>query len=91
MDLGPDLFAYGVLLVPEDLATGERRPVVVCQHGLEGRPQVVVHPKEDTEFYHSYGARLADLGFIVYAPQNPYIGGDNFRLLQFRGIGRRQD
>ena len=25
--------------VPKDLKPGEKRPVVVCQHGLEGRPQ----------------------------------------------------
>ena len=38
LDLYPDVFAYGVLLVPKDLKPGEKRPVVVCQHGLEGRP-----------------------------------------------------
>ena len=42
LDVYPDVFAYGVLLVPKDLKPGERRPVVVCQHGLEGRPQDVV-------------------------------------------------
>jgi len=31
---------------------------------------------------HSFGASLADLGYIVYAPQNPYIGGNTFRQLQ---------
>src|SRR5262249_50291557 len=39
LDVYPDVFAYGILLVPKDLAQGERRPAVVCQHGLEGRPQ----------------------------------------------------
>jgi len=82
LDLYPDVFAYGVLLVPKDLKPGEKRPVVVCQHGLEGRPQDVVNPKMKTRAYHSYGAQLADLGYIVYAPQNPYIGKDDFRVLQ---------
>jgi hypothetical protein len=68
--------------VPKDLKPGERRPVVVCQHGLEGRPQDVVNPRESTPYYHSFGAQLADRGFIVYAPQNPYIGQDKFRVLQ---------
>ncbi len=31
--------------------------------------------------YHRYGVRLAEEGFVVYAPQNPYIGLDRFRLL----------
>ena len=76
------MFAYGILLVPTDLKPGERRPVVVCQHGLEGRPQDVVNPKERTKYYNSFGAQLADRGYVVYAPQNPYIGGNNFRQLQ---------
>ena len=82
LDLYPDVYAYGVLLVPKDLKPGEKRPVVVCQHGLEGRPQDVVNPKTKTRAYNSYGAALADLGYIVYAPQNPYIGKDAFRVLQ---------
>jgi dienelactone hydrolase len=82
LDIYPDVFAYGILLLPKDLKPGEKRPVVVCQHGLEGRPTDVCNPKERTKYYNSFGAQLADLGYIVYAPQNPYIGGDKFRVLQ---------
>lgn len=77
----PDLVASGVLLLPKDLEEGERRPVVVCQHGLEGTPDPIVIPGVESP-YNSYGAALADLGYIVYAPQNPYIGQDRFRTLQ---------
>lgn len=76
-----DVFASGVLLLPKDLKPGERRPVVVCQHGLEGTPKPIVDPREKS-VYRSFGAQLADRGYIVYAPQNPYIGGDRFRQLQ---------
>jgi cephalosporin-C deacetylase-like acetyl esterase len=82
LDLYPDVFAYGILLLPKDLKDGEKRPVVVCQHGLEGRPTDVSNPKERTKAYHSFAAQLADRGYIVYAPQNPYIGHDKFRVLQ---------
>jgi dienelactone hydrolase len=82
LDLYPDVFAYGILLLPKDLKPGEKRPVVVCQHGLEGRPADVCNPKEKTRYYNSFGAQLADRGYIVYAPQNPYIGQDKFRVLQ---------
>jgi dienelactone hydrolase len=82
LDLYPDVFAYGILLVPKDLKPGEKRPVVVCQHGLEGRPQDVVNPTKKTPYYNSFGAQLADRGYIVYAPQNSYIGQDKFRVLQ---------
>jgi dienelactone hydrolase len=81
LDVYPDVFAYGVLLVPKDLKPGEKRPVVVCQHGLEGRPDDVVDPRRKT-VYNSFGAALADRGYVVYAPQNPYVGGNTFRQLQ---------
>jgi hypothetical protein len=82
LDVWPGVFAYGILLLPKDLKPGERRPVVVCQHGLEGRPQDIADPALDHRAYHRYGVRLAEEGFVVYAPQNPYIGLDRFRLLQ---------
>jgi dienelactone hydrolase len=78
-----DVVASGVLLLPKDLKEGERRPVVVCQHGLEGKPNEVVAPHIKS-VYNSYGAQLADRGYIVFAPQNPYIGVDQFRQLQKR-------
>ena len=77
----PDVVASGVLLLPRDLKPGERRPVVVCQHGLEGTPEPVVDPRIPS-VYNAFGAQLADRGYIVYAPQNPYIGVDRFRTLQ---------
>ena len=85
LDVWPDVFAWGYLLLPKDLKPGERRPVVVCQHGLEGLPADVVtsDPKSGAfRAYQGYAATLADRGFIVYAPHNPYRGGDKFRLLQ---------
>ena len=81
LDVWKDVFAYGILLLPNDLQPGEERPVVVCQHGLEGRPQDTADPRIES-VYHSYAAQLADRGFVVYAPQNPYIGVDAFRVLQ---------
>lgn len=81
LDVWKDVFAYGILLLPNDLEPEEHRPVVVCQHGLEGRPQDTADPKIQS-VYHSYAAQLADRGFITYAPQNPYIGQDAFRVIQ---------
>ena len=53
----------GVLLVPKDLKPGEKRPVVVCQHGLEGRPSDISDPAVNSQYYHQYGLRLAERGF----------------------------
>lgn len=80
-----EVFAYGVLLMPKGMKQGERRPLVVAQHGLEGRPQLLVDPGTDEYSKLTYGAfaaRLAERGYIVYAPQNPYILGDRFRQAQ---------
>jgi dienelactone hydrolase len=82
LDVWPDVFAYGILLLPKDLRSGERRPVVVCQHGLEGRPQDVADPRGVSAYYHRFACQLAERGFITFTPQNPYIGGDRFRVLQ---------
>jgi dienelactone hydrolase len=81
LDVFPDVIAYGILLVPKDLKDGEKRPVVVCQHGLEGRPQHVIG-KESYAYYKAFAAQLAERGFITFAPQNLYIFTDRFRTLQ---------
>ena len=80
LDVFPDVFAYGVLLLPRDLKPGEKRPVVVCQHGLEGRPTDTF--LNDHPAYHDFAAKLCERGFITFAPQNPYIFTDRFRTLQ---------
>jgi dienelactone hydrolase len=82
LDVWPDVFAYGILLVPKELKPGERRAVMVCQHGLEGRPQDVADIHVDSPYYHAFAARLAEKGYVTFSPQNPYIGGDAFRVLQ---------
>ncbi len=82
LDLYPDVIASGILLVPKEIKAGEKRPVVVCQHGLEGRPGDVADPKVDSPYYHRFACRLAEEGFVTFSPQNPYIFGDRFRLLQ---------
>lgn len=85
LDVAPDLIAWGYLLVPKDLAPGERRPVVVCQHGLEGLPADVINQDRGTRAwaaYKAFAARLAERGFVVFAPHNPYRGRDEFRGLQ---------
>ncbi len=85
LDVQPDIFAWGTLLVPKDLKPGERRPVVVCQHGLEGLPEDTItedRSKQAWKYYKGFAAKLCERGFIVYAPHNPYRGGDKFRMLQ---------
>ncbi|MBY0514450.1 MAG: dienelactone hydrolase family protein, partial [Gemmataceae bacterium] len=81
LDVYPDVFAYGILLLPKNLKPGEKRPVVVCQHGLEGTPRSTIDP-EKQPVYAEFSKTLAEQGYIVYAPQNPYYGRNVFRQLQ---------
>lgn len=79
LDVYPHLKAAGIILIPKDLKSGERRPVVVCQHGRDGFPQRLVDSSYTA--YNNTAAKLADRGFIVYAPYNPYRGEDKYRWL----------
>lgn len=80
LDVFDDVIAYGVLLVPKSDQPVVNRPCVVFQHGLEGRPTDTIvgdHPA-----YHDVAARLAEEGYVVFAPQNLYLFQDRFRTLQ---------
>lgn len=78
LDVYPDFFAAGILLIPKDLRQGEKRPVVVCQIGRNGIPQEVI---EGNTSYNDIGTKLADQGFIVYCPYVLYRGEDRYRWL----------
>lgn len=83
LDVMPDIVAGGILLIPSDMKPGEKRPVIVCQHGLEGTPMDTIDPKsKGFRAYKAFSEQLVKLGLIVYAPQNPYRGRDRFRTLQ---------
>jgi len=79
LDVWREVFAWGVLLIPKDIKPGERRPVVVCQHGRRGVPQDVI--EGDNGYYHDFAAKLAERGFITFAPHNLYRGEDRYRYL----------
>ncbi len=83
IDVYPDVIATGILLMPKGIKPGEKRPVVVCQHGLEGTPMDTITTTENGfRYYKAFAAKLAERGFITYAPQNPYRGRDRFRTIQ---------
>ena len=83
IDVYPDVIAAGMLLLPKNLNPAEKRPVVICQHGLEGVPlDTIAESGQAFQYYKSFAAELAKRGLIVYAPQNPYRGGDRFRVIQ---------
>ena len=81
MDVFEDVIAYGLLTLPKGIKAGEKRPVVVCQHGLEGRPQDTIG-ESNFKYYIAFATKLAERGFVTFAPQNLYIFRDRFRTLQ---------
>lgn len=83
LDLGGEEFAWGVLLLPKDLQPGEKRPVVVCQHGRHGVPADVIDTHK--EAYHDFAARLAERGFIVLAPHGLFGLEPLYRQLSREG------
>jgi dienelactone hydrolase len=83
IDVYPDVIAAGILLLPKNMRPTEKRPVVVCQHGLEGVSLDTISRSGDGyPYYKAFASDLAQRGFIVYAPQNPYRGEDRFRVIQ---------
>ncbi len=85
LDVWSDVFAWGWLCLPKDLKEGEKRPVIVCQHGLEGIPEDTITTDASQRAFGAYQAftlRLAEQGFVTFAPHNPYRGGHAFRTLQ---------
>lgn len=79
LDVFPELIAWGVLVVPNDLKPGERRPVVVCQHGRNGVPRDTVDANNPA--YNNFAGVLAERGFVTFAPHNLYRGEDRYRWL----------
>ena len=79
LDVGAEGFAWGVLCVPKNMKPGEKRPVVVCQHGRHGVPKDVI--EGDKPAYHDFAARLAQRGFVTFAPHNLYQKEEYYRTL----------
>ena len=83
LDLWEEACVWGILCVPKDLSPGERRPVVVCQHGWEGTPtDTIENTPRWGATYNQFTARLADRGFVTLAVHNPYWGGYRFLQLE---------
>ncbi|MEM7014807.1 MAG: prolyl oligopeptidase family serine peptidase, partial [Verrucomicrobiota bacterium] len=79
LDVYPDFFAWGVLILPKNLNPDERRPVVVCQHGRNGIPRDCIDANKPA--YNDFAAKLAERGFITFVPHNLYRGEDRYRVL----------
>ncbi len=80
LDVLPDVYAWGYLLLPKDLKPGEKRPVIVAQHGWAGVPKVLLDRSNQT--YKGFASQLADRGYIVFVPHFPWSGKRDYLDLQ---------
>ena len=78
IDVLPHIEMWGVLTVPNDIPAGEKRPVVVMQHGRGGNPYTAL--KEEGT-YHGIARRLAERGFVVFTPFGNWTGETRFRWI----------
>ncbi|MEZ5399159.1 MAG: dienelactone hydrolase family protein [Bryobacteraceae bacterium] len=66
VDVLPGVELYGHLLVPHG---AKQAPAVVAQHGLGGKPHdLTLQGPEPNAAYHGFAARLAEHGYVVFAP-----------------------
>jgi dienelactone hydrolase len=99
LDLVPGVEVYGQLLVPRPIAghMESRHAAVVCQHGFDGAPKYVSGVGTELEtndhFYHRFGQRLAERGYVVFAPYmavpayHPPAGGPGANSRNPAGLG----
>ncbi|GHU37174.1 hypothetical protein FACS1894105_08790 [Clostridia bacterium] len=81
LDVYAGLSTNGTLLIPADMKEGEKRPVVVCQHGLNRGAKAHIRGDNldgDTIFF----SEICEKGFIVYAPQGVFSPAPSFRYIQ---------
>ena len=67
LKVAPEVEAYGIMLIPRGAAG--RLPAVIAQHGFAGSPETVTGLLKKEDEYHRFGARLAERGYIVFAPR----------------------
>ncbi|WP_372933443.1 alpha/beta hydrolase family protein, partial [Mariniphaga sediminis] len=78
MDVLPDVSLWGVLCIPKGIKEGEKRPVIVLQHGRGGNPLTAL---SEGSGYYEVGRRLADRGFVVFTPFGNWTGETRFRWI----------
>ncbi|GHU15897.1 hypothetical protein FACS1894163_04180 [Spirochaetia bacterium] len=81
LDVFDGLSAYGILMIPKDMKEGEKRPVIVCQHGLEREAKSHIkgcnYPGETI-----FTSELCERGYICFAPQGIFTLAHRFRFTQ---------
>lgn len=78
MDVFTNVKLWGVLTIPKGIKDGEKRPLVVLQHGRGGNPLTALG---EGSGYNEVGRKLADRGFVVFTPFGNWTGETRFRWI----------
>lgn len=78
IDVLPNVEMWGYFLVPKGIKEGEKRPVIVMQHGRGGNPSTALN---ETGSYYGIARRLAEMGFVVFTPFGNWTGETQFRWI----------
>lgn len=79
LEVWPGVAAWGILAVPKDIKPEDKRPTVVLQHGIGGRPTTPI----DVKSYKRVLPALVNRGFVVFSPHNPY----QFNIRKANAVG----
>jgi dienelactone hydrolase len=80
LDILPEISLWGYMLLPNDMKPGEKRPVLVVQHGLGGVPSEMLDWKNG--YYHGIARKLVSMGYVVFASHFPWRQAETYRSLQ---------
>ncbi|GHU15904.1 hypothetical protein FACS1894163_04220 [Spirochaetia bacterium] len=81
LDVFEGLTVYGRLLIPAGMKKSEKRPVLVCQHGLEREAKSHIRG-ENVPGETVFTSEFCEKDYICFAPQGIFILQDRFRFNQ---------
>lgn len=84
-----DVQVYGILLLPKKKPAA-RLPAVIAIHGMAGSPESVCGLADKEDYHQRFGARLAEHGFVVFAPLDINTGkGRSYLDRKAKLVGQR--
>jgi len=93
LDVFPDVVCWGILLVPKDVKPGSAGLSSSVSTVWKGYRRTSLQRTQKTRYaiYKGFGTRLAERGFVVFAPHHYYRGGNRFRQVAAAGISAQED
>ena len=75
---------YGLLFFPKGMKDGEKRPLVICQHGGGGTPELCSDMHGENNYNHMT-RRMQETGVVCFAPQLYLWNSEKYGIPSDRG------